>query len=165
MAVEYRWYKQPADTAFLDYSHTAYLAASATSVGLAVGLSRLVPRLPVSPTSKLVLSKLVPFISVASAGIVNISCIRWKEMDRGVDVYRVTKTNDHHDGDETTIDLGKSKVAGRMAVGQSAASRVLTMVPILLVPQVGMALLERQGAFVGPRGKTWSTIAQLTLSE
>lgn len=49
---------------------TAYTAATLTSVLLAVSLTRLVPRLRVSPGTKDVLSKLVPFASVASAGVV-----------------------------------------------------------------------------------------------
>ncbi|ODN79395.1 hypothetical protein, variant 6 [Cryptococcus amylolentus CBS 6039] len=49
---------------------TAYTAATATSVLLAVSLTRLVPRLRVSPTAKDLLAKLVPFASVASAGVV-----------------------------------------------------------------------------------------------
>lgn len=49
---------------------TAYLAATVTSVLLAVSLTRLVPRLHVSPITKDILGRLVPFASVASAGIV-----------------------------------------------------------------------------------------------
>lgn len=49
---------------------TAYTAATLTSVLLAVSLTRLVPRLRVSPGMKDVLVKLVPFASVASAGVV-----------------------------------------------------------------------------------------------
>jgi hypothetical protein len=48
----------------------AYVAATATSVALAVSLTRLVPRLRVSPTAKQLLGRLVPFVSVASAGVV-----------------------------------------------------------------------------------------------
>lgn len=48
----------------------AYLAATFTSVFLAVSLTRLVPRLPVSLGTKQILSRLVPFASVASAGVV-----------------------------------------------------------------------------------------------
>lgn len=101
---------------------TAYAAATATSVLLAVGLSRGVPRLPLSPGTKQILGRLVPFVSVAAAGVVNISCIRWKEMRDGVDVF-ISKIVD---GNEEKEVIGKSPKAGQMAVAQSAASRVFT---------------------------------------
>lgn len=104
---------------------TAYCAATATSVFLAVGLTTLVPRLRIAPATKQILARLVPFVSVASAGVVNISCIRWKEMRDGVDVFQVQKDEDDN---EEKLPLGKSPKAGQMAVMQSAASRVLTNV-------------------------------------
>lgn len=139
---------------------TAYLAATATSVGLAVGLTRLVPRLRVSAAAKNILSKLVPFAAVASAGVVNISCIRWKEMRDGVDVFALDKAAD---GSDVQRDLGKSPRAGQMAVMQSAASRVLTNIPTLIIPPMVMTYLQHRGAFVGPRGHTLATLTQLTL--
>ena len=105
---------------------TAYVAATFTSVFLAVSLTRLVPRLRVSSATKEVLAKLVPFASVASAGVVNISCIRWKEMRDGVEVYKLTR--DPTTESEEKHVLGKSPKAGQMAVMQSAASRVFTNV-------------------------------------
>lgn len=139
---------------------TAYVAATVTSVGLAVGLTRLVPRLRVSAAAKNILSKLVPFAAVASAGVVNISCIRWKEMRDGVDVFQIATDAR---GDETKTDLGKSPRAGQMAVMQSAASRVLTNIPTLIIPPMVMTYLQHRGAFVGPRGHTLSNLTQLTL--
>lgn len=41
------------------------------------------PRLRVSPSARALLSKLVPFAAVASAGCVNIGLMRWKEMRDG----------------------------------------------------------------------------------
>lgn len=110
---------------------TAYVAATATSVLLAVGLTRAVPRLPLSAGTRALLGRLVPFVSVASAGVVNISCIRWKEMRDGVDVFQLKNVKKAGaDGvemeEEEKIPLGKSGKAGQMAVAQSAASRVLT---------------------------------------
>ncbi len=97
----------------------AYAAATTSAVGIAVGMSRGVPKLRVSPGVKGVLTSLVPFVSVASAGIVNISCMRWKEIKDGVGVYiRDAEGNRHHVGD--------SSKAGQRAVAMTAASRVLT---------------------------------------
>lgn len=108
---------------------TAYVAATATSVLIAVGLTRMVPRLRIAPSTKQILSRLVPFVSVASAGVVNISCIRWKEMRDGVDVFQIEKDAD---GNEEKVPLGKSSKAGQMAVMQSAASRVFTNMYVAL---------------------------------
>jgi hypothetical protein len=62
----------------------------------------------------------------------SISCIRWKEMRDGIQVYRLRQ----RDGVEEQEDLGKSAKAGQMAVMQSAASRVFTnvQVPSPLLP-------------------------------
>lgn len=49
---------------------TAYVAATFTSVLLAVSLTRAVPRLPLAKGTKDLLARLVPFASVASAGVV-----------------------------------------------------------------------------------------------
>lgn len=139
---------------------TAYIAATATSVGLAVGLTRLVPRLRVSAAAKNILGKLVPFAAVASAGVVNISCIRWKEMRDGVDVFEIKQDAN---GDEVVKDLGRSPRAGQMAVMQSAASRVLTNIPTLIIPPMVMTWLQARGTFVGPRGHLLANVTQLTL--
>ena len=56
--------------------------------------------------------------------LVSISCIRWKEMRDGIEVYRLT--TDPADGHDEKHVLGKSSKAGQMAVMQSAASRVFT---------------------------------------
>ncbi|MCO5603533.1 hypothetical protein L7F22_057684 [Adiantum nelumboides] len=67
----------------------AYGAATASAVGIAVGLTRLVPRMTMlSVGARGVLSRLVPFFSVASAGCVNVSFMRWKEIRDGVSVFR-----------------------------------------------------------------------------
>jgi hypothetical protein len=149
----------------------AYAAATVASCTIAVGLSQLVPRLRVSPSAKALLGKLIPFASVASAGVVNIGLMRWKEMRDGMSAvlpslpHLVSSFLPHQvgctrfdDGDVRTEygwsltcasllfpigiavyapsdpvtnrpsheKLGDSSIAGTYAVGQTAASRVLT---------------------------------------
>lgn len=66
---------------------TAYVAATVASCSIAVGLSTLVPRLRgLQPTTKALLAKFIPFASVASAGVVNIGLMRWKEIRDGESV-------------------------------------------------------------------------------
>ena len=98
----------------------AYTAATASAVGIAVGLTRLVPRLTmVSAGTRAILGRFVPFVSVASAGCVNISFMRWKEIRDGVSLFR-------RDAQGDKVKVGDSQVAGRRAVGMTAASRVMT---------------------------------------
>lgn len=148
---------------------TAYSAATATSVLIAISLSRLVPRIPdriVGQAGKELLAKFVPFASVripsllvsfydrrpdvlphgcmclqvASAGVVNISCIRWKEIKEGINVFRLKQSvvSQQDSASASTVtekeDLGKSSVAGQRAVMQSAASRVICNVYVFLPP-------------------------------
>ena len=44
----------------------AYVAATATSVGLAVGLNRAVPHLPIKAATRALVGRFVPFLAVAS---------------------------------------------------------------------------------------------------
>ena len=161
----------------------AYAAATVASCSIAVGLSQLVPRLRVSPSARALLSKLVPFAAVASAGCVNIGLMRWKEMRDGISVYA---PSDPVTGRPSAEVLGKSSIAGTYAVGQTAASRVLTNMcvpsfsrclcplgcadtttrspsPTLILPPLLITILERRGAFRGPNGARLSTVLNLGL--
>ncbi|KAH8167096.1 hypothetical protein CIB48_g1148 [Xylaria polymorpha] len=74
----------------LSYSKLAqsYFLAVGASCSVAVGLNSLVPRLKrVSPSTKLILGRLVPFAAVASAGFLNVFLMRGEEMRVGIDVY------------------------------------------------------------------------------
>ena len=107
----------------------AYASATTTSVGIAVGLNQLVPRLrSITPSTRSLLTKFVPFVAVASAGFVNIALMRWKEIKDGVDVFPPSK-----DGLASEQSLGKSSTAGSLAVGQTAASRILTNMCVMML--------------------------------
>ncbi len=96
------------------------------------------------------------------------------------DGIQVFKLSSNTEGEEVKTDLGKSAKAGQMAVMQSAASRVFTNVyvfvfllgdeqtdersPTLIIPPMIMTILEKRGAFGGPRGKLVSSLTSLTLS-
>ncbi|KAG5457182.1 MAG: hypothetical protein BJ554DRAFT_2872, partial [Olpidium bornovanus] len=58
----------------------AYVAAVTASVSIALGLSEGVKRLPprIGPTTRMILSRLVPFAAVAGAGTVNVFMMRLK---------------------------------------------------------------------------------------
>ena len=62
---------------------------------MALGLNALVPRLKrVSPATKTILTRLVPFAAVASAGALNVFLMRGEEIRLGIDVYPVLSEAD-----------------------------------------------------------------------
>ncbi|KAI0186978.1 sideroflexin-5 [Xylaria flabelliformis] len=136
----------------LSYSKLAqsYLMAVGASCSVAVGLNSLVPRLKrVSPQTKLILGRLVPFAAVASAGFLNVFLMRGEEMRVGIDVYPVLSPADKEklaaegraEGDVAS--LGKSRKAATLAVGETALSRVLNSSPIMVVPPLILVRLQR----------------------
>ncbi|KDE09853.1 hypothetical protein MVLG_00251 [Microbotryum lychnidis-dioicae p1A1 Lamole] len=139
----------------------AYASATIASCTIAVGLTSLVPRLrSLTPSTRMLLGKLVPFVAVASAGCVNIGLMRWKEIRDGISIYKPKDVVTGRVSDEV---LGKSSIAGKYAIGQTAASRVLTNIPTLILPPLVITLLERRGAFDRPNGKRLSTALNLGL--
>lgn len=67
---------------------TSYLLAVSSSCGVALGLNSLVPRLKnVSPSTRVLLGRLVPFAAVVTAGVVNVGVMRGQEIVSGIDVY------------------------------------------------------------------------------
>jgi hypothetical protein len=125
----------------------SYLLAVSASCSVALGLNALVPRLKrVSPSTKLVLTRLVPFAAVASAGALNVFLMRGEEIRRGIDIYPVLskseKEQKEKDGIETKS-LGKSRKAATLAVGETALSRVLNSTPIMVLPPLILVRLQQ----------------------
>ncbi|KAK5663876.1 hypothetical protein OQA88_82 [Cercophora sp. LCS_1] len=119
----------------------SYFLAVGASCSVAVGLNSLVPRLKsVSPSTKLILGRLVPFAAVASAGFLNVFLMRGEEMRTGIDVFPVT--NDSKSEGEV-VSLGKSKKAATVAVAETAFSRVFNSSPIMIIPPLILVRLQR----------------------
>lgn len=112
----------------------AYLAACGSSCAIAVGLSEVVKRASKLPpgVAKFV-SACVPFVAVATAGIVNVFLMRRNELTEGVAIT---------DKPGGTV-VGKSAIAGQLAVSQVAACRVFTSMTILIIPPVVMHFAEK----------------------
>ncbi|KAI0528000.1 sideroflexin-5 [Xylaria bambusicola] len=136
----------------LSYSKIAqsYFLAVGASCSVAVGLNSLVPRLKrVTPSTKLILSRLVPFAAVASAGFLNVLLMRGEEMRVGIDVYPVLSAADKEKlaaegrAESDVASLGKSRRAATVAVGETALSRVLNSTPIMVVPPLILVRLQR----------------------
>ncbi|CAH7689740.1 Tricarboxylate/iron carrier [Phakopsora pachyrhizi] len=135
----------------------AYLSATITSVGLAVGLNRYgLPILRGRFGNRMgnSLGRFIPFVAVASAGCVNVGLMRWKEIRDGIDLFTP--------GDERGLGV-KSKVAGLLAVSQTAASRVLTNIPILILPPLVIGVMRKRGCFSGSNGRVLELVSNLGL--
>ncbi|CAG8284624.1 unnamed protein product, partial [Penicillium nalgiovense] len=127
----------------------SYLMAVSASCSVAVGLNALVPRLKsVSPNTRLILSRLVPFAAVASASALNVFLMRGEEIRQGIDVYPVLSQAERakrelNEDAEPIQSLGKSKKAATLAVGETAISRVLNATPIMVLPPLILVRLEK----------------------
>lgn len=112
---------------------TNYAAAVSASCGVALGLNKLVPRLKnITPNTRLILGRLVPFAAVVSAGIVNVFLMRGNEIKKGITVY-----------DSDDQEIGRSKRAALLAVGETALSRVINATPIMVIPPLLLVRLQR----------------------
>lgn len=109
-----------------------YTIAVSASCGVAVGLNKVVPKLKINPIAKLYMSRLVPFVAVVAAGVLNVFLMRSNEIKKGINVY-----------DENNKEIGKSKRAAIKAVGQTALSRVINATPVMVLPPLILVKLQQ----------------------
>ncbi|MCJ1469861.1 hypothetical protein MMC07_008505 [Pseudocyphellaria aurata] len=125
----------------------SYFLAVSASCSVALGLNAIVPRLKrLSPGTKTVLTRLVPFAAVASAGALNVFLMRGEEIRQGIDVYPVLGKEEKAQQEKygTSVpSLGKSKKAATLAVGETALSRVLNSTPIMVLPPLVLVRLQQ----------------------
>ncbi|KAK8027628.1 Tricarboxylate/iron carrier [Apiospora marii] len=128
----------------------SYFLAVGASCSVAVGLNAIVPRLKrVSPATRTVLGRLVPFAAVASAGFLNVFLMRGEEMRTGIDVFPVLSEKDkaklaaEGKAENDVASLGRSKKAATLAVSETALSRVLNSSPIMVVPPLVLVRLQK----------------------
>lgn len=125
----------------------SYFLAVGASCGVALGLNSLVPRLKgLSPSSKMVLGRLVPFAAVASAGVLNVFLMRGEEIRKGIDVFPTETEEEKQKREQSGQELqslGKSKKAATLAVGETAISRVLNATPIMVLPPLILVRLQK----------------------
>lgn len=132
--------------------------AVGASCGVALGLGRAVGAMKGGAVgTKLVLTRLVPFAAVATAGVLNVGLMRGGEIKNGIDVYRAkVKSAKGTTGEEKKKkqeqgaaavgekeSLGKSRKAAITAVGETAISRVLNATPIMVIPPLVLVRLQR----------------------
>lgn len=143
----------------------SYFIAVGASCGVAVGLNSIVPRLKnISPSTRLILGRLVPFAAVASAGFLNVFLMRGQEMRTGIDVYPVRHAPDGKPSSDEDGSLGKSKKAATLAVAETALSRVLNSSPIMIIPPLILVRMQK-GEWLrkNPRYTTPVNLALITV--
>ncbi|KAK4188667.1 putative mitochondrial transport protein [Podospora australis] len=128
----------------------SYFLAVGASCSVAVGLNSLVPRLKsISPSTRLILGRLVPFAAVASAGALNVFLMRGEEIRTGIDVFPVLSQKERlelearNKSPSEVESLGKSQKAATLAVGETAVSRVLNSSPIMVIPALALVRLQK----------------------
>ena len=125
----------------------SYLLAVSASCSVALGLNALLPRMrSLSPGARIIMTRLVPFAAVASAGALNVFLMRGEEMRQGIDVFPTLSEDEKAQREKSGVEvqsLGKSKKAATLAVGETAISRVLNATPIMVLPPLILVRLQR----------------------
>jgi tricarboxylate carrier len=125
----------------------SYFLAVGASCGVAVGLNSLVPRLRnISPSTRVMLGRLVPFAAVATAGALNVFLMRGEEIRQGINVYPAESEAARLKREAANLPLeplGKSKKAATIAVAETAVSRVLNSSPIMVIPPLILVQLQQ----------------------
>eukprot|EP01147_Barroeca_monosierra_P001035 gene1035-4271_t len=111
---------------------TGYLGAVASSVTIAVGLNQLVARANVSPATRTILSRFVPYPAVATASTCNMLLMRRSELKNGINVK-------DHEGNTRGI----SKAAAKSAIFQTMLTRIVLPAPLLVIPPALMMLIQK----------------------
>jgi hypothetical protein len=122
----------------------SYAVAVTASCSVALGLNAAVPRLKVSDGTRNVLKRLVPFAAVATAGALNAYLMRRGEIQTGIDVRPVLseaeklRLKEEGKSESDIPSLGRSKIAAKIAVYETAASRVFNNSPIMILPALAL---------------------------
>ncbi|XP_077157477.1 sideroflexin-5 isoform X4 [Paroedura picta] len=110
-----------------------YLGAVISAVSIAVGLNVLIQRAnQFTPATRLLIQRFVPFPAVASANICNVVLMRHSELEEGISVL-----------DSNGNVVGSSRIAAKHALLETALTRVVLPMPILVLPPVVVSLLEK----------------------
>ncbi|XP_010899213.1 sideroflexin-5b isoform X2 [Esox lucius] len=117
---------------WLNQSHNAcvnYSNRNATKVGLHLLIQK---ANHMSPATRMIIQRLIPFPAVASANICNVGLMRRNELSEGIDVL-----------DENGNVVGSSKIAAKHAIMETAFTRVVLPMPIFVLPPIIMSYLEK----------------------
>lgn len=113
----------------------AYSAAVTTSVGIGLGMKKLLSPIAANMKGpgKLFINFFISLAAVGSAGSLNLLIMRSKEIQDGI-MLRDAEGNER----------GKSKTIGWKAVTSTAMTRLLMPVPPLLLPTITFYIMEKK---------------------
>ncbi|XP_064200321.1 sideroflexin-5b isoform X1 [Anguilla rostrata] len=110
-----------------------YAGAVTSAVSIAVGLNVGIQKAQrFSPATRLLVQRFIPFPAVAGANICNVGLMRHSELTEGIDVL-----------DANGKVVGSSKIAAKHALFETALTRVVLPMPIMVFPPMIMAFLEK----------------------
>ncbi|XP_043545528.1 sideroflexin-5-like isoform X2 [Chiloscyllium plagiosum] len=110
-----------------------YLGAVTSAVSIAVGLNLFIKRANrFNPATRSLIQRFVPFPAVAAANVCNVVLMRHSELEEGISVLDM-------DGNV----IGTSRIAARQALLETAMTRIVLPIPILVLPPIIMSLLEK----------------------
>ncbi|XP_067884770.1 sideroflexin-5-like isoform X1 [Heterodontus francisci] len=110
-----------------------YVGAVTSAVSIAVGLNVFIEKASrFNPATRSLIQRFVPFPAVATANVCNVVLMRHSELEEGISVL---------DADGNVI--GSSRVAARHALMETAMTRIVLPIPILVLPPIIMSLLEK----------------------
>uniref|UniRef100_A0A1I8IYY0 Sideroflexin-5 n=1 Tax=Macrostomum lignano TaxID=282301 RepID=A0A1I8IYY0_9PLAT len=114
---------------------TGYVGAVSAAVSIAVGLTVVIRKAnTLPPATKMLIQKFVPLPAVSTASTLNVLLMRNSELSEGIEVF-----------DENRQVVGTSKVAAKRALFDTAKTRAILPVPLLLIPPLVMTFLENHG--------------------
>ncbi|UMM16355.1 hypothetical protein L5515_013395 [Caenorhabditis briggsae] len=112
----------------------AYGAAVTAACSISGGLTYFIKKASsLPPTTRLIIQRFVPLPATSLASSLNVICMRWNEMETGIEVYEKG----------TGKVVGVSKTAAKQAVTDTTLVRAFLPVPLLLMPPCIMPFLER----------------------
>ncbi|PAA65988.1 hypothetical protein BOX15_Mlig017861g5, partial [Macrostomum lignano] len=113
---------------------TGYVGAVSAAVSIAVGLTVVIRKAnTLPPATKMLIQKFVPLPAVSTASTLNVLLMRNSELSEGIEVF-----------DENRQVVGTSKVAAKRAIFDTAKTRAILPVPLLLIPPLVMTFLEKR---------------------
>uniref|UniRef100_A0A915Q391 Sidoreflexin n=1 Tax=Setaria digitata TaxID=48799 RepID=A0A915Q391_9BILA len=113
---------------------SAYCVAVSSAGAVATGLTSLIKRAnSLNPVKRLIIQRFVPLPATSLASSLNVLCMRWNELEKGINVY---------DADQNII--GVSKVAAKKALRDTTLTRAFLPLPLLIIPPCVMPFLERK---------------------
>uniref|UniRef100_A0A8R1XQE7 Sidoreflexin n=2 Tax=Onchocerca TaxID=6281 RepID=A0A8R1XQE7_ONCVO len=116
----------------------AYCAAVSSAGIVAVGLTSIIKRAEhLNPIKRLIIQRFVPLPATCLASSLNVLCMRWNELESGINVY-----------DSNHNVIGVSKIAAKKAIKDTTLTRAFLPIPLLMIPSCIMPFLERRYQWV-----------------